>query len=107
MLRVQATDDAQVRTLEDLGDLAEGPAAMVFTDDARAGAIAVQNLPHFRGRKVHAQQAVVAAQESVAVGVRIDAPFDAGRRDIVPRTHRRVRRSARDEFTLGFRWLFL
>jgi hypothetical protein len=108
MLGVQATDDALVCALQDLGDLAVGPAAMILADDARAGAIAVQHLPHFRGGKVHAQRPVVGGEESVAVGMRVDAPFDASRRDDVRRAQRRrVRRSSRGEFTLGFRWFFL
>jgi hypothetical protein len=104
---VQAPDDARVSALKHLGDLAEGPAAMVFTDDAGASAIAMQYLPHFRGGKEHAQQAVAAAQESVAVGVRVDAPFDECRRNAVRGTRRSVCGSARDEFTFGFCWLFL
>jgi hypothetical protein len=74
VLRVELPDDALLASRSHFHDRALRTAARVGTRDAHHGAIAVQQLAHFRGRQVDAGPLVVRPQETMAVGVAFDAP---------------------------------
>ena len=76
VLVVQAPDDAALRALEHLDDVAFRPAAVVAPAHAHRGAVAVHHLAHLGRRQEHRGSAFVRHEEAVAVGMALDAPGD-------------------------------
>ena len=75
-LLVQPADDAAVGALEDVDDLAFGPAAPVDADALARDAVAVQHLVHFSRRQEEVVAAVVRNEEAEAVGVPLHGAAD-------------------------------
>jgi hypothetical protein len=76
VLRVHASDDAALRALEHLDHGPDRAAAVVASADAHRRTIAVHHLAHLRRRQEHRRPALVGHQESVAVGMALDASGD-------------------------------
>ncbi|CAJ0881046.1 hypothetical protein R76727_03343 [Ralstonia mannitolilytica] len=76
VLGKQAADDAFVRPLQDLDDLAFGPATAVVANGPHEGAVTVHGLLHLALGQEDVGLAIVADEEAVAVAVADHAAFD-------------------------------